>query len=40
MALSTFHSFMYLVLKNSINELKVVELTKMCEKELNLSDEE
>jgi hypothetical protein len=30
---------MYLVLKNSINEIKVVELTEMCEKELNLSDE-
>ncbi len=39
MALSTFQSFMYPVLKNSINEIKVAELTEMCEKELNLSDE-
>jgi hypothetical protein len=34
MALSTFQSFMYLVLKNSINEIKVAELaelTEMCE---------
>ena len=39
MALSTFQSFMYPVLKNSINEIKVAELTGMCEKELNLSYE-
>ena len=40
MASSTFQSFMYSVLKNSINETKVAELAQMCEKELNLSDEE
>ena len=39
MALSTFQSFMYLVLKNYINEIIVVKLAEMCEKELNLSDE-
>ncbi len=31
---------MYPVLKSSINEIKVAELTEMCEKELNLSYEE
>ena len=39
MALSTFQSFMYPVLKNSINEIKVVKLAWISEKELNLSDE-
>ena len=36
---SYFQSFMYPVLKNSINVIKVAKLTEMCEKELNLSDE-
>ena len=40
MALPTFQSFMYLVLKKSINEIKVTKLTETCAKELNLSDEE
>ena len=40
MALPTFLNFMFLVFKNSINEIKVTELLETYAKKLNLSDEE